>query len=413
MSFNLSFKTPLVSKTLRSGVTTTLKKPFQSKNLLEAPTTAKKSQVTISKIPASALKNPPTINIDGSATERKAPLTAKKPSETLLRKNNISAVTPAKGLLAANSTVKNNTYYSAVMPRRGVATPGKQLISGYGNTNNNLNISRTAAVTPGRPLLNNNSNNNNNAQMTKLQPITPKTTTKTATFKAGNGIQGKSVLTPGQQEMTVDMVENQGVTNFANSSNSTDDILMLQARLLQWRFLNAKFSYTFNLQKEDVKRQFYAVTSYISSEHLALYSQEAAMQRKYRQQRLTTWLDVKANPGVQAAEQPFGIFQSNYTEFTRGLAETANKMPIRNAVLKSPDDLSTLLKDSQQTLTKIEELENQTQISAFSGSIQHLTVSINEIAAEFEECQELIKKITELESMERNLLIQQIHLKPK
>ncbi|RGB22630.1 hypothetical protein C1646_730217 [Rhizophagus diaphanus] len=195
----------------------------------------------------------------------------------------------------------------------------------------------------------------------------------------------------------------------AENHNLDDEIVMLNARLTQWCFINAKAERAFECQKRTAEAQL------LDAWELLVEKQEelSKMSRKFTLEKeiifLNTTLKLQQNILLQINEH-FEIFKKYYISFASSLASTTMTMPIANLIIgelgQLKDEIITCSLVAEDVLRKWDMESPLIHDVAFSMYV--LCTNIKEGIQELNECNALLREISEAETIEASLRIQKI-----
>ncbi|CAB4432098.1 unnamed protein product [Rhizophagus irregularis] len=195
----------------------------------------------------------------------------------------------------------------------------------------------------------------------------------------------------------------------AENHNLDDEIVMLNARLTQWCFINAKAERAFECQKRTAEAQL------LDAWELLVEKQEelSKTSRKFTLEKeiifLNTTLKLQQNILLQINEH-FEIFKKHYISFASSLASTTTTMPIANIITgelgQLKDEIITCSLVAEDVLRKWDMESPLIHDVAFSMYV--LCTNIKEGIQELNECNALLREISEAETIEASLRIQKV-----
>ncbi|RIA96832.1 hypothetical protein C1645_754082 [Glomus cerebriforme] len=184
---------------------------------------------------------------------------------------------------------------------------------------------------------------------------------------------------------------------------------MLNARLTQWCLLNAKAEHAFEFQKRTAEAQL------LDAWELLVKKQEelSKTSRKFTLEKeiifLNTTLKLQQNILLQI-NQHFENFKKNYIAFASSLTSTTTAMPIANIITgelgQLKDEIITCSLAAEDVLRKWD-MESPL-IHDVAYSMSALCMNIKEGIQELNECNALLREISEAETIEASLRIQKV-----
>lgn len=233
--------------------------------------------------------------------------------------------------------------------------------------------------------------------------------------------RGRSILNPEKQKLVqkrreeilklINQVNVKTTGSNQSTINSDDELIMLNARLMQWCFLNAKAEHAFDCQKRTVETQL------VDAWELLMRKQNEmlTLRRKFALEKEIIELDRTLKSQVTSIlqiNQHLEHFKARYLAFATALASTTTAMPITNILtgefehlMEEINECSNALDETLQSWGK----ESST-IHNIANLIYKLCINIKEEIQELNECNSLLQEISEAEILETSLRIQKIEI---
>ncbi|RUP50375.1 hypothetical protein BC936DRAFT_139439 [Jimgerdemannia flammicorona] len=226
-----------------------------------------------------------------------------------------------------------------------------------------------------------------------------------------------------------------------------EELVMLEARMMQWCFFNARATHAFERQTEAAQACFFvsqALFIYFWGETLraccplnfgvcrsynpqqqlwtawrALTKEREALylaQRKWKvetdilglEEALATQNDHLTRVGGQLSQ-----FKERYLTFASALATTTTALPTVNIVIGDLDELVNELHECDAVLSKMTEGHDTSsqKLDRYAKSIRGLCGCLQDEVEELRECQRLLNEIAAAETTERSLRLGQVQLR--
>ncbi|CAG8538775.1 9882_t:CDS:1, partial [Diversispora eburnea] len=190
-----------------------------------------------------------------------------------------------------------------------------------------------------------------------------------------------------------------------------DELIMLNSRLMQWCFLNAKAEHAFDFQKQTVETQLKDAWELLMKKQ----NEMSTLCRKFTLEKEIIELDItlksQANLLLQI-NQHLEHFKTRYIAFVTALASTTTAMPIAYILTGEFKHLTEEINKCSNSLD--ETLQNwekeSSTIHNIANLIYKLYINIKEEIQELNECNSLLQKISEAEILETSLRIQKIEI---
>ncbi|CAI2167350.1 5785_t:CDS:10 [Funneliformis geosporum] len=191
--------------------------------------------------------------------------------------------------------------------------------------------------------------------------------------------------------------------------NLDDELIMLNARLTQWCLLNAKAEQAFEHQKRTAEVQLLDAWELLvkKQEELSKANQKFTLEKEII--FLNTTLKIQRDILLQINEH-FEKFKKRYILFASSLASTTTAMPIANIITGELDQLKneiiTCSIAAEDVLRKWD-MESPL-IHDVARSMHTLCMNIKKEIQELNECNALLREISEAETIEASLRIQKL-----
>ncbi|KAG9302141.1 hypothetical protein G9A89_020575 [Geosiphon pyriformis] len=200
-----------------------------------------------------------------------------------------------------------------------------------------------------------------------------------------------------------------------NLSMSLDDeVAMLNARLNQWCFINAKSFQSFEFQKQAAETQILEAWELLVRKKQELSEAQRRFELEKEIILLQETLSVQRDQLHQTVQQ-LEDFKACYIPFASSLSNTIVAMPVMNAETGDIVSLSEQIKECSDAVAKIiEDSKIESSMVHEIAQIMHqLCTSTREKIQELNDCKALLHAISEAETLERSLRIQNIEMSSK
>ncbi|CAG8585952.1 3702_t:CDS:2 [Racocetra fulgida] len=178
-----------------------------------------------------------------------------------------------------------------------------------------------------------------------------------------------------------------------------DELTMLNSRLTQWCFLNAKADHAFECQKRSAETQLLDAWKLLVKKQDELSNALRKFTLEDDISRLDTTLSFQANLILQISKH-LEHFKTRYATFASSLASTATAMPISNILTEKLDQLSEEIDICSNATADLLKKWEETSLVGDS--------SIDEEVQELNECNTLLREISDAEIVETSLRIEKI-----
>ncbi|RIB07480.1 hypothetical protein C2G38_426146 [Gigaspora rosea] len=196
--------------------------------------------------------------------------------------------------------------------------------------------------------------------------------------------------------------------NQPSSTSLDDELTMLNARLTQWCFLNAKADHAFECQKRFAETQLLDALKLLVKKQTEISTALRKFSLEIDNSRLDTILAFQANLLLQTSKN-LELFKTRYAAFASSLASTTTAMPISNALTGKLDQLSEEINIcSTATTDLLKKWEESSLIHDVASSMQKLCINLKEEIQELNECNALLREVSDAEIIETSLRIEKI-----
>ncbi|CAG8522533.1 11653_t:CDS:2 [Racocetra persica] len=187
-----------------------------------------------------------------------------------------------------------------------------------------------------------------------------------------------------------------------------DELTMLNSRLTQWCFLNAKADHAFECQKRSAETRLLDAWKLLVKKQDELSNAIRKFTLEEDISRLDTTLSFQANLILQISKH-LEHFKTRYVTFASSLASTATAMPISNILTDKLDQLSGEIDIcSNATADLLKKWEETSLVHDVASSMQKLCINLKEEVQELNECNTLLREISDAEIVETSLRIEKI-----
>ncbi|CAG8813887.1 1600_t:CDS:2 [Cetraspora pellucida] len=199
------------------------------------------------------------------------------------------------------------------------------------------------------------------------------------------------------QRLKAEVHEKLGQTNVTHVSQQPsisldDELTMLNARLTQWYFLNAKADHAFDCQKRSAETQLLDAWKLLVKKQDELSNALRKFSLEDDISRLDTTLSFQANLILQISKH-LEHFKTRYVTFASSLTS----------------QLSEEIEICSNTTTNLlKKWEESSLIHDVASSMQKLCINVKEEVQELNECNTLLREISDAEIIETSLRIEKI-----
>ncbi|CAG8464950.1 2476_t:CDS:2, partial [Scutellospora calospora] len=187
-----------------------------------------------------------------------------------------------------------------------------------------------------------------------------------------------------------------------------DELTMLNARLTQWCFLNAKADHAFECQKRFAETQLMYAWKLLVKKQDELSNALRSFSLKMDISKLDTTLTFQTNLLLQISEH-LEHFKTRYVEFASSLASTTTAMPIANILTGELDQLSEEINTcSNAAADLLKKWEESSMVHDIANLMRKLCINLKEEIQELNECNALLREISDAEIIETSLRIEKI-----
>ncbi|CAG8641078.1 4997_t:CDS:2, partial [Gigaspora rosea] len=171
-----------------------------------------------------------------------------------------------------------------------------------------------------------------------------------------------------------------------------DELTMLNARLTQWCFLNAKADHAFECQKRFAETQLLDALKLLVKKQTEISTALRKFSLEIDNSRLDTILAFQANLLLQTSKN-LELFKTRYAAFASSLA---------NQLSEEINICSTATTDL------LKKWEESSLIHDVASSMQKLCINLKEEIQELNECNALLREVSDAEIIETSLRIEKI-----
>ncbi|CAG8709120.1 17237_t:CDS:2, partial [Cetraspora pellucida] len=232
-----------------------------------------------------------------------------------------------------------------------------------------------------------------------LKPTISKKPTATGinkhNIRSGGSIISRTSLN--LQRLKAEVHEKFGQTNVTHVSQQPsisldDELTMLNARLTQWCFLNAKADHAFDCQKRSAETQLLDAWKLLVKKQDELSNALRKFSLEDDISRLDTTLSFQANLILQISKH-LEHFKTRYVTFASSLTSQLS------------EEIEIC---SNTTANLLKKWEESSLIHDVASSMQKLCINVKEEVQELNECNTLLREISDAEIIETSLRIEKI-----
>ncbi|ORY02406.1 hypothetical protein K493DRAFT_334628 [Basidiobolus meristosporus CBS 931.73] len=187
------------------------------------------------------------------------------------------------------------------------------------------------------------------------------------------------------------------------------EIEVLQARLLQWNFINAKATQAFEEQKHQVEAQFKTVYSHIIGLKYELNQSKDMLHSFDSKEKLEKVIATQMNL-LNQINSRVEDFKENYLSLAAAAQATSEIMPVSGVFL---EDMGLLYQEIRACDTAMQSIlngheEQITKTTEMAQTIHNLWKNMQEIIAELNECNDLFKELSDIQKVESSHMLESI-----
>ncbi|CAH1758664.1 10594_t:CDS:2 [Entrophospora sp. SA101] len=205
------------------------------------------------------------------------------------------------------------------------------------------------------------------------------------------------------------------ITKIVAINKNEDELMMLNARLIQWCYLNVNNEFAFENQKLSVESQLLQAWKVLYEKRVGLINSLRKFELEKDLININETLEFQKNI-LTSIIQYLENFKPNYVEFVSSLSKTITAMPIINILTV---DLAELTKEIDDCLNVASELlspqtsnmsESSLLVQNIADTIQNLCNDIKKEFQELTECNNLLRDLYDAEINESSLRIRKLNL---